>query len=134
MENASPTHDLKGCDSLVQELLKETQAGKTAKDTRASLDLRKAEPFISGTFEYGVGRPAASRKVYLFINKAQNQQNLHDAMVQFLGVYKTNKKVRPVRESSPGFLRRGSHVSPSDKVPQREWDVQVFGVNPLYCE
>ena len=50
------------------------------------------EPFISGTFEYG-GRSAAQRKVYLFANKAQDQGSLTDATVQFLGVFKTDKKV-----------------------------------------
>ena len=50
------------------------------------------EPFISGTFEYG-GRAAAQRKVYLFANKAQDQGSLTDATVQFLGVFKTDKKV-----------------------------------------
>ena len=50
------------------------------------------EPFISGTFEYG-GRAAARRKVYLFANKAQDQGSLTDATVQFLGVFKTDKKV-----------------------------------------
>lgn len=49
-------------------------------------------PFISGTFEYG-GRAAARRKVYVFANKAQNQASLTDATVQFLGVFKTDKKV-----------------------------------------
>ncbi len=49
-------------------------------------------PFISGTFEYG-GRAAARRKVYLFANKAQDQRSLTDATVQFLGVFKTDKKV-----------------------------------------
>ena len=78
-----------------QELLKDMEQGKASPDTRSpSLDLKKgAEPFISGTFEYGLGRGAGGQKVYLFINKAQDQLKLHDAMVQFLGVYKTNKKV-----------------------------------------
>ena len=49
-------------------------------------------PFISGTFEYG-GRAAARRKVYIFANKAQDQRCITDATVQFLGVYKTDKKV-----------------------------------------
>ena len=57
-------------------------------------------PFISGTFEYG-GRAAARRKVYLFANRAQDQRCLTDATVQFLGVFKTDKKVRqlPCRAS-----------------------------------
>jgi len=77
----------------MQDLLKEMQQGKGGKD-KVGLQIQKgAEPFISGTFEYGLGRVAAGRKVYLFINKAQDQMKLHDAMVQFLGVYKTNKKV-----------------------------------------
>ena len=54
-------------------------------------DVQEA-PFISGTFEYG-GRAAARRKVYLFANKAQDQRSLTDATVQFLGVFKTDKKV-----------------------------------------
>ena len=33
------------------------------------------------------------RKVYLFANKAQDQGSLTDATVQFLGVFKTDKKV-----------------------------------------
>ena len=81
--------------ALSQGLLKETQAGKS-KDNGANpgLAIMNVEPFISGTFEYGLGRPAAGRKVYLFINKAQDQRNLHNALVQFLGVYKTNRKAR----------------------------------------
>ena len=64
-------------------------------NSRPTLEIGKgAEPFISGTFEYGLGRVAAGQKTYLFINKAQDQLKLHDAMVQFLGVYKTNKRVR----------------------------------------
>ncbi len=51
-------------------------------------------PFISGTFEYG-GRAAARRKVYMFANKAQDQRSLTDATVQFLGVFKTDKKASP---------------------------------------
>ena len=80
----------------MQELLKDMEQGKASAETRnPSLELKKgAEPFISGTFEYGLGRGAGGQKVYLFINKAQDQLKLHDAMVQFLGVYKTNKKVR----------------------------------------
>jgi len=79
-------------DKALQDLLKEMQQGKGGKD-KVGLQIQKgAEPFISGTFEYGLGRVAAGRKVYLFINKAQDQMKLHDAMVQFLGVYKTNKK------------------------------------------
>jgi len=69
------------------------QQGKSG-NFKVGLEIQKgAEPFISGTFEYGLGRVAAGRKVYLFINKAQDHMKLHDAMVQFLGVYKTNKKV-----------------------------------------
>jgi len=52
-------------------------------------------PFISGTFEYG-GRAAARRKVYMFANKAQDQSSLTDATVQFLGVFKTDKKASPL--------------------------------------
>lgn len=78
-----------------QELLKDMERGKSDPGTsRPSLEIKKgAEPFISGTFEYGLGRMAGGQKTYLFINKAQDQLKLHDAMVQFLGVYKTNKKV-----------------------------------------
>ena len=65
---------------------------RTSISSQPQLHVDSSEPFISGTFEYGLGRPAAGRKIYLFINKAQDQRNLHDAMVQFLGVYKTNKK------------------------------------------
>ena len=73
--------------------------GKASTETsRPTLEVKKgAEPFISGTFEYGLGRLAGGQKVYLFINKAQDQLKLHDAMVQFLGVYKTNKKVTGAR-------------------------------------
>ena len=49
-------------------------------------------PFISGTFEYGA-RAAAHRKVYVFANRAQDQRCLTDATVEFLGVFKTDKKV-----------------------------------------
>ncbi len=56
---------------------------------------RGGEPFISGSFEYGFGRMAAKRKVYLFANKAQQQSALTDATVQFLGVYRTDRRVRP---------------------------------------
>ena len=52
-------------------------------------------PFISGAFEYG-GRAAARRKVYMFANKAQDQRSLTDATVQFLGVFKTDKKASPL--------------------------------------
>ena len=55
----------------------------------------RSEPFISGSFEYGFGRAAAKRKVYLFANKAQEQSALTDATVQFLGVYRTDRRVRP---------------------------------------
>lgn len=83
-----------GSCRVMQEVLKQVQEVRSGKaPAQASLEITKAEPFISGTFEYGVGRPAAGRKVYLFVNKAQDHRNLHDAMVQFLGVYKTNKKV-----------------------------------------
>ena len=82
--------------ALSQGLLKETQAGKSKNNgANPGLAVMNVEPFISGTFEYGLGRPAAGRKVYLFINKAQDQRNLHNALVQFLGVYKTNRKARP---------------------------------------
>ena len=67
-----------------------------AKDTNAgtgTITVAQVEPFISGTFEYGLGRPASNRKVYLFINKAQDQRHLLAATVQFLGVYRTDKKV-----------------------------------------
>lgn len=80
---------------FAQELLKDVQAGKAESGRGVSMDVvhQQGEPFISGTFEYGLGRSAVGRKVYLFINKAQDHRQLHDAMVQFLGVYKTNRKV-----------------------------------------
>lgn len=68
---------------------------------------RDAEPFISGNFEYGVGRMAARRKVYLFCNRAQEQRLLADASVQFLGVYKTDKRVCRCLFSS---LRLNAHI------------------------
>ena len=52
------------------------------------------EAFISGNFEYGFGRAASRRKVYLFANRAQVQSALADATVQFLGVYRTDRRVR----------------------------------------
>ncbi len=39
--------------------------------------------------------PAGKRKVFLFINKAQDQRALTVASVQFIGVYRTDKKVNP---------------------------------------
>lgn len=42
-----------------------------------------------------MGRPAANRKVFLFLNKAADQKNLQNASVQFIGVYRTNKQVSP---------------------------------------
>lgn len=80
----------------IQELLKDMQHGKSEPGaSKPHFEVKQgAEPFISGTFEYGLGRSAGGKKVYLFINKAQDQLKLHDAMVQFLGVYKINKRVR----------------------------------------
>ena len=77
------------------------------------------EPFISGTFEYG-GRAAAQRKVYLFANKAQDQASLTDAIVQFLGVFKTDKKV--ALHTSPytpdvAHLRQQKSMQDSRAVP-----------------
>ena len=67
-------------------------------------------PFISGTFEYG-GRAAARRKVYMFANKAQDQRCITDATVQFLGVYKTDKKVAHSLCTHPSTCRApGVHV------------------------
>ena len=39
---------------------------------------------------------AGKRKVFLFINKAQDQRALTVASVQFIGVYRTDKKVKPL--------------------------------------
>ena len=60
----------------------------------ASVAISSAEPFLSGTFEYGLGRTAANRKVYLFLSKAQDHAaGLHDASVSFVGVFQTDKQV-----------------------------------------
>lgn len=61
-------------------------------------------PFISGTFEYGA-RAAAHRKVYVFANKAQDQCRLTDATVEFLGVFKTDKKVPSSCPHAEGNIR-----------------------------
>ena len=63
-------------------------------DQNGSSGAAPTEPFISGNFEYGFGRMAARRKVYLFCNKAQDQRALTPASVHFLGVYKTDRRVR----------------------------------------
>ncbi|CAL8467040.1 g6576 [Coccomyxa elongata] len=72
----------------IQDLMKGL-AASTGQESGSETD---RQPFISGTFEYGVGRPAAKRKVYLFANKAQDQEALTAATVQFLGVFKTDKR------------------------------------------
>ena len=52
-------------------------------------------PFISGHFEYGLGRAAGQRHVFLFIGKSQDHTTLEaDTNVTFLGIYKTNRAVR----------------------------------------
>ena len=102
------------------------EQGKASPETRSpSLDIKKgAEPFISGTFEYGLGRGAGGQKVYLFINKAQDQLKLHDAMVQFLGVYKTNKRVRSQQRADA--LGECTNTSPAaDSLNVLMYDAQV---------
>ena len=83
----------------LQELLKDMERGKSDPSAaRPQFEVKQGtEPFISGTFEYGLGRMAGGKKAYLFINKAQDQLKLHDVMVQFLGVYKINKKAGTVQ-------------------------------------
>ena len=44
---------------------------------------------------------AGKRKVFLFINKAQDQRALTVASVQFIGVYRTDKKVKPLPQLMP---------------------------------
>ncbi|KAK9824108.1 hypothetical protein WJX72_007801 [[Myrmecia] bisecta] len=74
-------------------------------DKKAALTItEQSAPFISGTFEYGLGRPAGKRKVYLFINKAQDQRALSDATVHFLGVFKTNSKGQLKKVPVPDFV------------------------------
>ena len=53
------------------------------------------QPFISGHFEYGLGRAAAQRDVFVFVGRSQDQDSLDlNTNVTFLGVYRTNKSVR----------------------------------------
>ena len=63
------------------------RGGSSASDSTA--------PFISGHFEYGLGRAAGQRHVFLFIGKSQDHNTLEqDTNVTFLGIYKTNRAVR----------------------------------------
>ena len=82
-------------DDMLQELYKSgdpSQGGSSA--LPASVEISTAEPFLSGTFEYGLGRTAANRKVYIFLSKAQDHASgLHDASVSFVGVFKSDKQV-----------------------------------------
>ena len=81
--------------ALPQELMRGLSASTGLGAEEGGGGAAPAEPFISGNFEYGFGRMAARRKVYLFCNKAQDQRALTPASVQFLGVYKTDRRVRP---------------------------------------
>lgn len=85
--------------SAIQELYKSLDSragsGGNAAALPASVAISSAEPFLSGTFEYGLGRTAANRKVYVFLSKAQDHDaGLHDASVSFVGVFKTDKQGR----------------------------------------
>ncbi|EIE27022.1 hypothetical protein COCSUDRAFT_83581 [Coccomyxa subellipsoidea C-169] len=75
-------------NSAIQDLMKGL-AASTGQEAGPEID---RQPFISGTFEYGMGRPAAKRKIYLFANKAQDQEALTAATVQFMGVFKSDKR------------------------------------------
>lgn len=100
------------CD--VQELYKSLDSragsGGNAAALPASVAISSAEPFLSGTFEYGLGRTAANRKVYVFLSKAQDHDaGLHDASVSFVGVFKTDKQVR---SSTHRMLHAGGNLPP----------------------
>ncbi|CAK0735032.1 hypothetical protein CVIRNUC_000518 [Coccomyxa viridis] len=99
-------------NAAIQDLMKGLAASTGQSDDTVE------EPFISGTFEYG-GRAAAQRKVYLFANKAQDQGSLTDATVQFLGVFKTDKKGKlegvPV---PPRIAQQPGHYSVVGLLPE----------------
>lgn len=98
--------------ALLQDLYRSVDSGsQSGSALPASVSVSTSEPFISGTFEYGVGRTATNRKVYIFLSKAQDQAaGLHTASVSFIGVFKTDKQVGgQARKSSHGFVAR--HLS-----------------------
>ena len=90
--------------NVLQDLYKTMDHG-SGTGTPASVAISSSEPFLSGTFEYGLGRTAANRKVYFFLSKAQdNASGLHDASVSFVGVFKTDKQVRATDWCGPPCL------------------------------
>ncbi|KAK9805362.1 hypothetical protein WJX73_006658 [Symbiochloris irregularis] len=80
--------------SAIQDLFR-TVDSKSENAPPASVAIDSAEPFISGTFEYGLGRGASKRKVYIFLSKSQDHDaGLHDASVSFAGVFTTDRSGR----------------------------------------
>ena len=77
--------------AMLQELFK---PGSNTSATAAEVKRDATAPFISGHFEYGLGRAAGQRHVFLFIGRSQDHDTQElDTNVTFLGIYKTNRAV-----------------------------------------
>ena len=78
----------------LQELFKATSGPGIQAEVRRDA----TAPFISGHFEYGLGRAAAKRNVFVFVGRSQDHESLHlNTNVTFLGVFLTDGSVGPLQ-------------------------------------